>query len=213
MWKGWLSNNSISKDFWDQNNFNIFITTHGKQHSCLSVNSVHLLIEYVESLEKEITELNQRKGHWDSRSKMWHHNQPNLPFVVGHHRKAFIPRIHLYRPISRNLMKQLVRMQQLGNRLQVEWKKIYSPFIITCNIKHRLQCLGKTVYWLAERDARREVNEQNRQGPNMVVCGWEWYNNERNKLTITWERKTKLNSNMWNSGRHPLLTVCHFKIN
>ena len=26
---------------------------------------------------------------------------------------------------------------------------------ITYNIKHRLQCLGKTVYWLAERDAAR----------------------------------------------------------
>ena len=34
------------------------------------------------------------------------------------------------------------------------------PCTITCNIKHKLQCLGKTVYLLAERDAgERSMNK------------------------------------------------------
>ena len=37
---------------------------------------------------------------------------------------------------------------------------LQSIVLVTSNIEHRLQCLGKTVYWLAERDAgERSMNK------------------------------------------------------
>lgn len=43
--------------------------------------------------------------------------------------------------------------------------------VITCDIKRKLQYLGNTVYLLAERNASVKVNKQNRQGPNLGLCG------------------------------------------